>query len=104
MRVYKNFLVFAFVVLLLIFEANALISQEHFSTFIGTTEGIQGLFRQWLDVKNSKDGLIINFRIGRDTVYVPHRYPYPGEKVKVEYLPIRGVDVAYKVTILGESK
>jgi len=48
--------------------------------------------------------MIINFRVGRDTVYTPHRYPFPGEKVKVEYLPTRRVDVAYKVTILGESK
>lgn len=104
MKVYNRILIFTFVALLLIFEANALVSQEHFSTFIGTTVGIQGVFRQWLDVKNNKDGMIINFRIGRDTVYTPHRYPFPGEKVKVEYLPIRGVDVAYKVTILGEPK
>jgi hypothetical protein len=101
MKVYKRILIFTFVVLLLIFEANALVSQEHYSTFIGTTVGIQGVFRQWLDVKNNKDGLIVNFRIGRDTVYTPHRYLYPGEKVKVEYLPNRGVDVAYRVTVLG---
>ena len=61
-------------------------------------------FRKWLDVKSDKGELIVNFRIGRDTVYTPHRYPYPGEKVKVDYLPIRGVDVAYRVTVLGGEK
>jgi len=55
-------------------------------------------------VKNVKEGVIANFRIGRDTVYTPHRYPYVGEKVKVEYCLIRGVDVAYTVTILGGPK
>jgi len=80
------------------------VSRERFSTFIGTTVGIQGVFRQGLDVKNNKDGLIINFRVGRDTVDAPHRYPCPGEEVKVGYLPIRGVDVAYRVTILGEPE
>ncbi len=104
MAVFKRTLIFTFLALLLVLEANALVAQEHFSTFIGTTVGVQGMFRQWLDVKNDRDGLIVNFRIGRDTVYTPHRYPYPGEKVKVEYLPIRGVDVAYRVTVLGEHK
>jgi hypothetical protein len=42
----------------------------------------------------------INFRIGHKTVYTPQRYPYSGEKVKVEYLTQRGVPVAYTVTIL----
>ncbi len=82
-------------------EANALFSQQHYSTFIGTVVGIQGGFRKWLDVKSNRDELIVNFRIGRDTIYTPRRYPYPGEKVKVEYLPNRGVDVAYRVTVLG---
>jgi hypothetical protein len=62
---------------------------------------IQGGFRKWLDVKSNKDEIIVNFRIGRDTVYTPQRYLDPGEKVKVEYLPYRGVDVAYRVTVLG---
>jgi len=45
MKVYNRILIFTFVALLLIFEANALVSQEHFSTFIGTSVGIQGVFR-----------------------------------------------------------
>jgi hypothetical protein len=55
-------------------------------------------------VKSNKDAFIVDFRIGRDTVYTPHRYPYLGEKVEVEYLTDRGVDVAYRVTILGDPK
>ncbi len=104
MIVSKRIFIFIFMALLLMLDANALVAQEHYSTFVGTTVGIQGPFRKWLDVKNDREGLIVNFRIGRDTVYIPHRYPYPGEKVKVEYLPIRGVDVAYRVIVLGEHK
>jgi hypothetical protein len=51
---------------------------------VDTAVGVQGIFRKWLDVKNNQNELIVGFRIGRDTVYTPHRYPYPGEKVKVD--------------------
>lgn len=101
MKILRSTLAIILIVLLLMLEANALVSQERYSTFVGTVVGIHGGFRKWLDVKSNKDGLIVDFRIGRDTVYTPHRYPHPGEKVKVEYLPDRGVDVAYRVTILG---
>ena len=104
MEVSKRIFIFTFVALLLMLEASALVSKEYCSTFTGTVVGVQGVFRKWLDVKSAKEGVIANFRIGRDTVYTPHRYPYPGEKVKVEYCPIRGVDVAYTVTIFGEPK
>ncbi len=104
MKVYKRMFILTFVVLLLMLEANALVSKENCSTFTGTVVGIQGGVRKWLDVKSVKEGVISNFRIGRDTVYIPHRYPYVGEKVKVEYCLIRGVDVAYTVTILGGPK
>jgi hypothetical protein len=100
MKIYKRMLIFTFVALLLMLEANALVSKENCSTLTGTVVGIQGGFRKWLDVKSVKEGVIVNFRIGRDTVYTPH----VGEKVKVEYCLIRGVDVAYTVTILGEPK
>ena len=104
MKVSKRIFIFTFIVLLLMLEANALVSREHYSTFTGTVVGIQGGFRKWLDVKSNKEGVIVNFRIGKDTVYTPHRYPFPGEKVRVEYLASRGVDVAYRVTVLGEPK
>jgi hypothetical protein len=55
-------------------------------------------------VESEADKAIVNFRIGHKTVYIPHRYPNPGEKVKVEYLIHRGIPVAYTVTILGGSK
>jgi hypothetical protein len=58
----------------------------------------------WLDVESETDKAVVNFRIGRKTVYVPHRYPNAGEKVKVEYLVHRGTPVAYTVTILEASK
>ena len=97
----KRLFIFTFIALWVTLEANALFPQQHYSTFTGTVVGVQGGFRKWLDVKSNKDGLMVNFRIGRDTVHTPHRYPYPTEKVRVEYLPYRGADMAYRVTVLG---
>jgi len=102
MRSFKKFLVFAFIISLLAVEANHLIAQEKFSILTGKVIEIRG--RWWLDVESEKDKAIVNFRIGRKTVYVPHRYPNPGEKVKVEYLVQRGTPVAFTVTILEGSK
>lgn len=83
-------------------EANVLIAQGPYSILTGKVVGIRG--RLWLDVESEKDKAIVNFRIGHKTVYVPHRYPNPGERVKVEYLVQRGVPVAFTVNILENKK
>jgi len=102
MKTLKRILIFAFIIALLILEANHLIAQEKYSILIGKVLGVR--MRMWLDVESEVDKAVVNFRIGRKTVYVPHRYPNPGEKVKVEYLTHRGTPVAYTVTILESSK
>ena len=102
MEALKRIFLFAFVALLLVLEANALVAQGPYSTLTGTVLGIRA--KMWLDVKSEKDEAVVNFRVGRKTVYIPHRYPYVGEKVRVEYLTNRGVPVAYTVTILGSQK
>jgi hypothetical protein len=58
----------------------------------------------WLDVQSDKDKAVFNFRVGRETVYIPNRHRYPGERVKVEYLIQRGTMVGYTVQILHASK
>lgn len=102
MRGFKRILVLVFIAALLMLAANHLIAQEKFSILNGKVLGIRA--RMWLDVEIETDKAVVNFRIGRKTVYVPHRYPNPGEKVKVEYLTQRGTPVAYTVTILEGSK
>ena len=104
MEAFKRIFVFAFVALLLLLETHALMCQERHSTVIGTVVEVRGGLRKWLIVKNEKDEVIFNFRIGMKTIYTPHRYPYVGEKVKVGYLMDRGVPIAYTVTILGGQK
>jgi hypothetical protein len=98
----KSILFFTVIALLLLFEAKALMAQERYSVLVGTVLGIRA--RLWLDVQSEKDKVVVNFRIGHKTVYTPQRYPYAGEKVKVEYLTQRGVPVAYTVTILKGIK
>lgn len=102
MRGFKRILVLVFIAALLMLEASHLMAQEKFSILNGKVLGIRA--RMWLDVESETDKAVVNFRIGRKTVYVPHRYPNPGEKVKVEYLTQRGTPVAYTVTISEGSK
>jgi hypothetical protein len=102
MKTTKRILIFVFIIALLMLEAKYLIAQEKFSILTGKVVGIRG--KMWLDVESESDKAIVNFRIGRKTVYIPHRYPNPGEKVKVEYLIQRGTPVAFTVNILEGSK
>jgi hypothetical protein len=102
MRTYKRILIFTFIIAVLMLEANVLIAQGPYSILKGKVVGIRA--RLWLDVESETDKAIVNFRIGHKTVYVPHRYPNPGERVKVEYLLQRGVPVAFTVNILEGLK
>ena len=90
-----------FLMLFIMIEVNASGAQER-STFQGKVIGIR--LRAWLDVESQNDKAVMNFRIGRKTVYTPHRYPNPGETVKVEYQLQRGVPVAFSVTLVEGTK
>jgi len=98
----KSLIVIGFFLMLFIFmEVNASGAQER-SIFQGKVMGIR--LRAWLDVESQNDKAVMNFRIGRRTVYNPHRYPNPGETVKVEYQIQRGIPVAYTVTLVEGTK
>ena len=103
MRHFRSLFVIVFFVALFIFlEVKTSGAQERFSTFVGKVIGIRT--KLWLDVESQADKAIMNFRIGRKTVYTPRRYPNPGETVKVEYQTQRGVPVAYTVTLEEGTK
>jgi len=104
MRTFRKILVLSLVSILIMLQASVSMAQERYATLTGTVVGIHGGVKKWLDVKSEKDETVLNFRIGKNTVYKPHRYPNGGEKVKVEYLTHKGVHVAYTVTILGGPK
>ncbi len=71
------------------------------SAFEGSVAGITtgAWARGNITVKGVK-GEIMNFAVGRKTVYVPSRYPGIGERVKITYSLVRGQNVAYQVEIL----
>ena len=96
------FVVLSVVTLFIFLEVKTSGAQERFSIFVGKVIGIRT--KLWLDVESQADKAIMNFRIGRKTVYTPHRYPNPGEMVKVEYQTQRGVPVAYTVTFVEGTK
>jgi len=91
----------AFIILMIMATVKGAFAQEKYSVLTGKVLVIE--MRRWMEVENEQDKTITNFRIGRRTVFTPHRYPLPGERVKVEYLIHRGVPVAYTVTILGSE-
>ncbi len=102
MRNLKGMLiVFILVALFILVGVHGPGAQEK-STFEGKVIGIR--MRLWLDVESQTDKALMNFRIGRKTVYNPHRYPNPGETVRVEYQIQRGIPVAFTVTVVQGTK
>ncbi len=97
-------MVIACVVLGLAVEACPLVAQEHFPTLTGTVVAIEGGARKWLEVKNDTDGEVVKFRIGRNTTYVPQRFPGIGEKVRILYFTDKGVNIATKVLIFNKEQ
>lgn len=58
-----------------------------------------GAFARGMITVKSDKGEVMNFAVGRNTVYVPSRYPGVGERVKITYAFIRGQNAAYQVEI-----
>jgi len=92
----KRAMLAAFIIFLALdIEAQA----QTFSVLSGTVTEVTS---RWLGVK-SDEGAVVRFRVGRRTVY-PSRVPLVGDKVKVEYLVSRGVNIGYTVTVLESTK
>ncbi len=102
MKPFKRIFIFIFIMVMLVLETDIMMAQGPYSILTGKVLAIRE--KRWLDVENEVDKTILNFRIGRKTVYIPHRYPNPQERVKVEYLIQKGTPVAYVVTLLEGSK
>lgn len=98
MERFKGIFIFTLMAILFLLFTGRSIAQEKL-VMVGTVKSFES--RMVLDVENEKDKALISFRTGRKTVYNPRRYPIPGERVQVEYLPHRGNFVAFTVTILG---
>jgi hypothetical protein len=98
MRWFRGLLILLLVGMFFLLFTGRSVAQEKL-VMVGVVKSIEG--RMVMDVENEKDRSLVSFRIGRRTVYNPRRYPIPGERVQVEYLPHRGNFVAYTVTILG---
>ena len=74
---------------------------QQMSTFEGSVAGITtGAFARGVITVKGNKGDVMNFAVGRKTVYVPSRYPGVGERVKITYSLERGQNAAYTVEIL----
>ncbi len=87
----RVFFVTLIIFLLLTIEGQA----QNYSTLTGTVTEIHW---RWLVIETN-DSRIVQLRVGRNTVY-PNRIPAVGDKVKVEYLIVRGVHIGYSVAIM----
>ncbi len=67
-----------------------------------TIRGFGPFTKGTITVKGDK-GVVMDFAIGRNTVYVPARQPGVGERVKITYSLIRGANAAYQVEILSKE-
>ena len=91
------FTIFAF---LLVVGLEITLAQQT-STFEGSVAGITtGAFARGIITVKGDKGEVMNFAVGRRTVYVPSRYPGVGERVKITYSLERGQNAAYTVEIL----
>ncbi len=91
----RVFFVTFIIFLLLTIEGRA----QNYSILTGT---VTEVYWRWLVIEIN-DGRIVQLRVGRKTVY-PNRLPAVGDKVKVEYLIVRGVHVGYSVAIQDTEK
>ncbi len=99
MNTFKRVLVFSLVLTILTLDAAVLFSAGKYSTVRGKVVGYRGAFKRYLEIEKEPNKVIVDFRVGKNTVYSP-RAPSPGERVKVEYLAPEGTPIAYRVTIL----
>ncbi len=99
MKTFKRVLVFSLVLMILSLDVAVLFSGEQYSTLKGKVIGYSGALKRYLQIEKEPNKVIVNFRVGKKTVYSP-RAPSPGERVKVEYLAPEGSPIAHRVTIL----
>jgi len=79
----------------LMIELEYPLAQQYF-TFVGRVIGIaRGVITVEAD-----NGNVMQFAVGRKTIYIPTRLPAIGERVQVEYFFRRGANVAYQVKIV----
>jgi hypothetical protein len=91
------FTIFAF---LFVVGLEITLAQQTF-TYEGSVAGIStGAFARGVITVKGNKGDVMNFAVGRKTVYVPSRYPGVGERVKITYSLQRGQNAAYQVEIL----
>ena len=77
------------------------LAQQTF-TYEGSVAGIStGAFARGIITVKGNKGDVMNFAVGRKTVYIPSRYPGVGERVKITYSLQRGQNAAYQVEILA---
>jgi len=95
-KIYKKWMMTLIISAILFIIGAATTSAQPFAVFTGKVVAIQ---RGAISVEGGK-GEIIQFAVGRNTVYIPPRLPGIGEWVKVEYKFDGRRNVGYQMRII----
>jgi len=95
-KLFKNGMILFTIFATIFVIGSEITSAQQYFTFEGKVVSIS---RGDIGIQGNK-GEIMNFAVGRRTIYIPHRLPGIGERVKVSYLFQRGRNVGYQVEIL----
>jgi hypothetical protein len=93
--------IFAVFLFLFVFGLEITLAQETLNFKGSVTDITTGAFARGIITVKSDKGEVMSFAVGRNTVYVPSRYPGVGERVKITYAFIRGQNAAYQVEIVA---
>ena len=95
-RFLRNWAILITMIFVILFIGIEITEAQQYITFVGKVVSVQ---RKVITVEGDK-GEVFQFAVGRKTIYIPHRLPGVGERVKVEYLFQRGHNVAYQMKVL----
>jgi hypothetical protein len=95
-KIFKKWMMALIISTILFVIGTAIISAQSFVTFTGKVVAIQ---RGAISVQGGK-AEILQFAVGRNTVYIPSRLPLIGEWVKVEYRFDGRRNVGYQVQVI----
>ena len=95
-EIYKKWMMGLIISTIFFVIGAAITSAQPYSTFVGKVVAIQ---RGAISVEGVK-GEVIQFAVGRNTVYIPPRLPGIGEWVRVEYRFDGRRNVGYQMKII----
>ena len=98
-RYVRNFLILLTISLLLFAISLEISLAEQYFKYVGNVVDVH---KGTMSVKGDK-GEVMHFAVGKKTIYIPHRVPAIGERVRVTYFFRKGNYIGSQIEILPSS-